>query len=157
MRCSTVRTASCAGTGTPVRPTCIVSNRSLVRALLTYRDVAADVADAREATLAERLGYLECGRELLVRHEPRERRCPARAVEQQREVGRDLGVELRDVLVWMSVVVGPLVRSAVPPDEVVFRVRMDHIQLGNHEPLRDAKRQLAHLVQVRVWELEVSL
>lgn len=47
-----------------------------------HLDVAADVADAGEAALAERLGERERGCELLVRHETREGGCPAGPVEE---------------------------------------------------------------------------
>ena len=71
----------------------VVNKSSYSSSSHTYRHVAADVADARKTSLAQCLRNLKRRRELLVGHESREGWGPACAVEQQREVRRDLGVE----------------------------------------------------------------
>ena len=50
-------------------------------------------------------------------------------MQEQREVGRDLRVELRDILVRMGVVVVAAVNATVFPDEVVFRLGVDYVYL----------------------------
>ena len=50
-------------------------------------------------------------------------------MQEKRQVRRDLAMELGNILVRVSVIVGPIKRATVFPNEVVFWMRMDHVDL----------------------------
>lgn len=57
-------------------------------------------------------------------------------MEQQGEVRCDLGVELRDVFVWMCVVVGTVICLPISPNEVVLGMRMNDVYLYSQSILK---------------------